>query len=550
MTCRPCSASSARGSSRRPRARVERTFHIEVDEAHPRGDRERLEPWSARRAGDSPRAGAPDAQVDQALASNAGATLVYEAVVGEGPIPAGWELALAMSLVPGRDGLAVTLGSRLEYVTPDDLLSRQAYDRGVRFSGLGTTAGVDVPVVLGLLGERFGVPVPEIVDHARMRRVRVARTIPGRAATRVVTAETMTDDDVRAAIGDANAFLARGVDAEGRFRYLVDAPTNRTLPGYDWPRHAGATYFLAQAAALSRDPSLAFAALRAAGLLRDHAMVDCGQDRCIGEDRVVDIGSAALATIAFVEIARTKLDPGYALIGRGVDSLPGAEQRPDGEFMHQFDRTTRAPIDVQFLYYSGEAALALSRSSALLGDRRDLDAARRALAHLVGPAWTFFGSRYYFGEEHWTCQAMEDLWDRAPSDAALAFCLRWHAYGRKLQYGPGDTPYDADGAYGFGAIPTPRLTPTGSRCEAGIATLAAAARAHTPPGERSALEAQVRRSLAMLLRRQLPAGAAYLLARPAAVAGAMPASEVDWQLRIDFTQHAGSALVRWLGRPR
>jgi hypothetical protein len=27
----------------------------------------------------------------------------------------------------------------------------------------------------------------------------------------------------------------------------------------------------------------------------------------------------------------------------------------------------------------------------------------------------------------------------------------------------------------------------------------------------------------------------------------MPGSEVDWQLRIDYAQHTGSALVRWLG---
>jgi hypothetical protein len=26
----------------------------------------------------------------------------------------------------------------------------------------------------------------------------------------------------------------------------------------------------------------------------------------------------------------------------------------------------------------------------------------------------------------------------------------------------------------------------------------------------------------------------------------MPGSEVDWQLRIDYAQHAGSAMVRWL----
>ena len=69
-------------------------------------------------------------------------------------------------------------------------------------------------------------------------------------------------------------------------------------------------------------------------------------------------------------------------------------------------------------------------------------------------------------EEHWTCQAMDDLWDRAPNAGALDFCLRWQAFNRKLQYRAGDTPYDADGAYGFGPLFAPRLTPVGSRSEA------------------------------------------------------------------------------------
>jgi hypothetical protein len=70
------------------------------------------------------------------------------------------------------------------------------------------------------------------------------------------------------------------------------------------------------------------------------------------------------------------------------------------------------------------------------------------------------------------------------------------------------------------------------------------------------LDRQTRRSIALLMRHQLgPSGSSgreYLLADPAAVDGAMPGSEVDWQLRIDYAQHAGSALLRWLelrGRP-
>jgi hypothetical protein len=499
--------------------------------------------------------GDTDARLDEALAAHPGATLVHETVVGEGRVLLRPAAAFAMSFVPGRDGLEITVGDRTEYLTPDDLLSRQAFDQGVELPSLGFKAGLDVTLALALLADRFHMTVPDMLDRGRVQRIRVVRSLPGQPPARVVTAENLTNDDVRDGAIAAARFLARGVDARGRYRYLVDAPTNRTLPGYDWPRHAGATYFLAQAAALAHDADLAGAAVRAASFLRDHAMVSCGEYRCIGDAKVVDVGSTALALLAFVEIARTKLDTSFADIVPQLSAFLRAQQRPDGEFMHLYDRVAQQPIDVQLLYYTGEASLALSRASSLDGDPRDLDAARRALARLVGPAWSFFGSRYYFGEEHWTCQAMEDLWDRAPSPEALDFCVRWQDYDRTLQFTAEDTPYDAEGMYGFGPLVTPRLTPVGSRCEAGVATLAAATRAAgtrraISSAEMSRLDGEMRRSLAVLLRHQFRPGPAHLFAAPAAVEGAMPGSEVDWQLRIDYAQHMGSAMIRWLSTPR
>ena len=493
-------------------------------------------------------AGDRDRTLDASVSAHPGATLVYESIVAEGPVMAWADPLLALSFVPGRDGAAATVDGRTEYVTPDDLLVRQAYDNQLKWSSIGLTAGVDVPVLLAVLSERFGVSVHDLTDRVRIRRIRVARSIPGDAPERTVTADAMTDDDVRQGAIAAGLYLARGVDAQGRFRYLVDAPSNRTLPGYDWPRHAGATYYLAQVAALTGDSQVGWAALRAAGWMRDHAMVDCGVARCIGSERRVDVGSTALAILAFVEIVRTKLDPGYAQVVPGLTAFLRGQQRPSGDLMHLYDREERRPLDVQLVYYTGEAAFALSRAHALLGDPRDLAVASAALAYLVGPGWSFFGSRYYYGEEHWTCQAMDDMWDRSPSLHALDFCLRWHAFGRKVQYGAGDTPYDAEGAYGIGPLMAPRLTPAASRTEAAVATLHAAQRAGIPEAELALLQAQIRRSLAMLLRHQFRPGPRHLLADPAAVEGAIPASEVDWHLRIDFAQHAGSALLRWLAR--
>jgi len=497
------------------------------------------------------KAGEPDAALDAALAAHPGATRVDERIVGTGPVVRWPTEALAMSVVPGRDGIAATMDGRTAYVTPDELLARQAYDRGIKFPALELGIGVDAQLVLALLGDRLHVRVTDLLERGDLWRFRAERLQNAPPAT--PTPGSLSDDEVRAGVIAAADYLARGVDERGRFRYLVDAPSNRSMPGYDWPRHAGATYFLAQAARLTGDAGLSLSTLRAAALLRDHGLLSCGEHRCIGEANVVDVGSTALGLLAFVEIARAKLDPAYALLVPELAEFLRSQQRPDGELMHGYDRSARAPIDVQTLYYSGEAALALSRANALLGDPRDLDASMRALDHLVHDGWSFFGSRYYWGEEHWTCQAMDDLWDRATGPEqrrtlrdSLEFCLGWAAYGRQLMYASGETAFDADGAYGFGPVVTPRLTPAGSRSEAGIATLDAGRRAGLPRSRLDPLEQQLRRSLAMLLRHQFRPGPVHLFADPAAVEGAMPGSEVDWALRIDYEQHTGSALVRWL----
>ena len=259
----------------------------------------------------------------------------------------------------------------------------------------------------------------------------------------------------------------------------MNAPTNQTLPGYDWPRHSGATFFLAQAASLTHDPELAAACARAAALLRGAALSKCGDLPCVGDEAVVDLGSSCarsppsprLSTEIATRATRPR-SPSWHFIR--------TQQRPDGEFMHEYDRIARHPLDDQGLYYSSEATLALARAYGITHDPADLDAAVRGLRYVVGPAWSFFGDRYYFGEEHWTCQAMAVLWPYAPDQKAFDFCLRWQAYGRKLQQEEGDSYFDAEGAVGLGPVVTPRLTPVGSRGEAAVATLEVARKIGLP----------------------------------------------------------------------
>jgi hypothetical protein len=261
---------------------------------------------------------------------------------------------------------------------------------------------------------------------------------------------------------------------------------------------------------------------------------------------VAELGESAVVLFALTELIRTGIDPSLMPHVSDLARFVRSQQRPDGEFMHQFHRTRKQRIDVQGLYTTGEAALGLARAYKLTHDPADLAAASAALARLVGPNWSFFGDRYYFGEEHWTCQAMAELWADAPSRTALDFCLRWAAYNRALQLRDGETPYDADGAHGFGPFVTPRLPPVASRAEATIATFDVARRVGIAPTELAALEAQIRRALALLVRHQFRPGPTHLFASRGDVYGAIPGSEVDWQLRIDYTRHSSGAMLRWL----
>jgi hypothetical protein len=484
-----------------------------------------------------------DARLDRAV-SERGGELIYEKVVADGPILQNPPVALGVSLVAGHDGVRATLGDKTVYVTPDDLLSRQIYDHGLKIQSISITLGLDTDRLLDLVAERLETNRSNVEEHASLRRIRVERHRDDERPR--ITPANLTPADVRAAVVAYAQYLAHGVSSEGRFRYTVNAPTDQELPGYDWPRHSGATFFLAQAAALTQDPALAAACGRAAGLLRGAALSKCGDLPCVGDEPVVNLGSSALALLAFAEIVDRDVDrsfrPQVVDLARFLRKL----QRPDGEFMHEYNRVDNRPIDHQGLYYSSEATLALARAYGITHDPADLDAAVRGLRNIVGPAWSFFGDKYYFGEEHWTCQAMAVLWPYAPDPKALDFCIRWQAYGRKLQQQEGDSYFDADGALGLGPVVTPRLTPVASRCEAAVATLDIAKKNGIAASEVAALDLQLRRALGLLLRQQFKPGPRHLFKSPDDVYGAMPGSEVDWELRIDYAQHAGSAMVRWL----
>ena len=468
--------------------------------------------------------------------------VVQEVVEGEAALPREPRL-LAFALLPGKDGVRARVDGKEAFVTVDDLLLHGAYERAFVDPGTGLGFGTDPTIVYSLLAERLAVDVSTVATRAELTRLRFRRIV---SKDRTPPPPPRLDKTVaKQAISEFALHLARGVSADGHYAYLVDAPSGLPDGSYNWPRHSGATYFLAQAARVTGNPIVANACKRAAAQLRDVMFVHCGSEKCIADGDIADLGSSALATLAFTEIDASGIDPGYRPTIRALTSFLRSQQRDDGDFMHYYDRTIAKPIDLQVLYYTGEATFALARAHRVTGDEEALAAAKKGLARL-GSSWEFFGSRYYYGEEHWTCQAAAELADRSDDRSALDFCKRWHAYTRAIQYGEGETAFDAAGGFGVGPLLPPRVTAASSRSEAAGALLDALRK--TSPNDKDilALEDELRRALEFVLRLRIGPDSAHLFSRPLEVVGRLPGSAVDWKLRIDYEQHAGSALVRWL----
>jgi hypothetical protein len=327
------------------------------------------------------REGARDARIDQALADSGG-ELVSEIVVADGPVLVEPEIAFAMSFVAGQDGVKATLGNDTVYVTPDDLLVRQIYDHGIHIPALSLALGIDAKGLSSLLAEKLKTNTDRLLERASLRRIRVERRI---AAPRPrITADTLTPGEVKSAIVAGANYLARGVSADGHFRYAVNAPTDQDLPGYDWARHAGATFFLAQAAALTGDRVLTEATLRAATLLRGPAMAACGANRCVGDEPVVYLGSSALALLAFAEIVERR-------------STTATEPGPRAFAFHEVAATQRRRVHARVRQEGSHQSITnisttrakrrwLLRAYAITQDKSDLVAAVRGLRNLVGPA--------------------------------------------------------------------------------------------------------------------------------------------------------------------
>ncbi|HTU56957.1 MAG TPA: hypothetical protein VMF89_00965 [Polyangiales bacterium] len=442
----------------------------------------------------------------------------------------------SFDLVALRDGAAAHSGERSAYILPDDLLEDGLTDNAVVAPVPDLTFGTSLAAVRKRLGAQLELESTALP----LQRLRVE------ILAEPAGPEKLDRASLEQAAREGVEFVLRHQQRTGRFTYLYDAHRGKEVEGiqYNLARHAGTMFFLARAAVQLRSEQAREGALRGLAFVQENALARCGGDErmCVESRGRVEFGASALTALACAELLQSGDHAQAREVLVGLLAFLRAQQRADGEMMHEYSRERDEPVDVQRMYYSGEAALALLTAYEQLHDARDLQAASRLMTHLTGAGWSFFGARYFYGEEHWTCQAVGKAAAHMQVDSALDFCVRWGNWQKQLQYPREITPWDVAGAFGVGPVLLPRVTTAASRVEA----LVPIYRVLSVRGaDLTGLRGLIEQSLGLLLRMRWAPGPAHLFARPSAARGGMPSTAADLRSRVDMVQHAGSAFLAW-----
>ncbi len=202
----------------------------------------------------------------------------------------------------------------------------------------------------------------------------------------------------------AGARMVAGNQQEnGRFAYIVRGPSGELGRGYNYPRHAGTTWYLARAASRSDDPALH----RAARLGLDHLgertfTTSDGRGYVLDPERKDGkswVGTTSLALLAAIELGeRPDLQEAWS-----AQVISAVDQQ--GIVRANFDIDAEDwPAQKRISYAQGQGALAVAAAA-----RAGLPGARAALERIASGwesvYWPTPAGRLFTIGEHWACSA-------------------------------------------------------------------------------------------------------------------------------------------------
>ncbi|MCB9709302.1 MAG: hypothetical protein H6714_10990 [Myxococcales bacterium] len=471
--------------------------------------------------------------------------LRFDYVLGSRRVFSGIGPLLALSLRPGVEGLRATAGGASRALLPDDFVRADAFGAAPIIAGIDELRlGFDVDWAFRQLRLPHGTPV----DRIRTQSWLFDEALGYRALRRGNTqGPRPSQSALRKAAVRAGDFVLGQISPEHMFRYVYFPYANNTpsTSDYSLARHAGTVYSLMLLYERTQLDRFRQGAADTLGWLMSQVHASCGTpDRgCFLEERFASLGSAALGAVAALSYQKQTHDMQFQAQSRALLAFILSMQHDDGEFSHVYNAASgEFDANSKSMFSSEEAALALVLGYRVLNERIYLAAAEKALNYLTEDKYRFFLGWFIYGADHWTCIAADEAWPDLKHDRYLDFCRGYAAFMRRLQYPPvGGDNHDFAGHYGFGAWLVPQAGAAAGFTEALISTYRLGLRHGVKD---PALARQIRLGLSALLREQLRADNSYLVEDPSHAAGGFRRSLVESEMRIDFTQHALSALIR------
>jgi hypothetical protein len=442
----------------------------------------------------------------------------------------------------GLEGVLVTRDDgRTGAVLPAEVAERTLAEEG-------KTPGLLYAKLAPLLASRAGVAEASLTSM-RAYRFQAAAYVESsshdsaRAVTRgmVEPPPEVTPERLLAAVGAGADYLARVLDADGRYVYVYHPVEDRDDSSYSLLRHAGTTYALFEAYGELGTPAylekaeLALRYLKAR--LRDDAASEGKYVLDTSDEEQQKVGGAGLALLAFAKEAAVTGSRSELETMRALARLILKAQYEDGHFRSNADleHETGKKLKREPVYYPGEAVLGLMRLFAIDPQPAYLDAARRG-AGWVAEVRDAYVSEDHQEHDHWMCYALNELYRVTSERAYLDFALKIARAIEKKQQRAADAPApDFAGTFYQG-----ETTPASTRIEAYDSVIALSRFV----GEKDDwLIGPAREVARSTLGQQYDPDNDYWLRNPAKAEGGVRESLFVQDVRIDYVQHAMSA---WL----
>ena len=386
-------------------------------------------------------------------------------------------------------------------------------------------------------------------------------------------AEVRTD----AASLDAQAvwamdYLRRAVGEDGRFVYSFFPVANRVDTSYNMVRHAGAVYAMLELAgrssgrqspnadllaAADRATDYLLGAVRPCPRLRYEPKLGDVPDHhrrhglCLVEANESKLGGHGLAVLALLQHPDLDAHPERLEVAIGLGERILSVLQPDGRFEpHKVRWSDGTHFRYESEYYPGEAIYALARLFRVTGERRWLDAARRASDYRVRVRYAPDGgfTDETIPHDHWLAYGLRELAELDPRPWDAEYLRRLGRLIAGAQHREIDPPDWAGGFY-----EPPRAAPTATRAEAlgSILTALGGPYADGPDAasteELETIADALCHALAFQLRAQYSPARAFDYEEPQRALGGISGSLTDDEIRIDYPQHTSSSLVTAVG---